>query len=70
MSSTESLGALLKSARDIMPNGCNLDHKNPRAKEDIKHLPPALLTADILKNEQRVREIVGNIRKLLAKRGG
>ena len=26
-------------------NGCNLDRKNPRAKEDITHLPPAQLAA-------------------------
>ncbi|MGA9451751.1 MAG: class I SAM-dependent DNA methyltransferase [Verrucomicrobiia bacterium] len=44
----------------------NLDRKNPRAKEDITHLPPDQLAADILKKEQRIAEIVGNIQKLLA----
>ena len=44
----------------------NLDRKNPRAKEDITHLPPAQLAADILKKEQRIAEIMGNIQKLLA----
>lgn len=47
--------------------GFNLDRKNPRAKEDITHLPPAQLAADILKKEQRIAEIMGNIQKLLAK---
>src|SRR5437867_5190407 len=45
-----------------------LDRKNPRAKEDISHLPPAQLAADILKKEQRIAEIMGNIQKLLAQR--
>jgi len=54
---------------ELLANGCNLDRKNPRAKEDITHLPPAQLAADILKKEQRIAEIMGNIRKLLAKHG-
>jgi type I restriction enzyme M protein len=54
------------SAADILANNCNLDRKNPRAKEDITHLPPTQLTADILKKEQRIAEIMGNIRNLLA----
>jgi type I restriction enzyme M protein len=44
----------------------NLDRKNPRAKEDITHLPPAQLAADILKKEQRIADIMGRIQKLLA----
>ena len=54
-------------AAELLANGCNLDRKNPRAKEDITHLPPAQLAADILKKEQRIVEIMGNIQKLLAK---
>ena len=52
---------------ELLANGCNLDRKNPRAKEDITHLPPAQLAANILKKEQRIAEIMGNIGKLLAK---
>ena len=52
-------------AAELLANGCNLDRKNPRAKEDITHLPPAQLAADILKKEQRIAEITGNIQKLL-----
>ncbi|HMJ64564.1 MAG TPA: class I SAM-dependent DNA methyltransferase [Candidatus Binatia bacterium] len=44
----------------------NLDRKNPRAKEDITHLPPEQLAADIVKKEQRIAEIMSNIQKLLA----
>src|SRR5208282_5800911 len=54
-------------ATELLANGCNLDRKNPRAKEDITHLPPAQLASDILKKEQRIAEIMGNIEKLLAK---
>jgi type I restriction enzyme M protein len=53
-------------AAELLANGCNLDRKNPRAKEDITHLPPAQLAASILKKEQRIAEIMGNIQKLLA----
>ncbi len=53
------------SAAELLAAGCNLDRKNPRAKEDITHLPPAQLAADILKKEQRIAEIMGNIGKLL-----
>ncbi len=53
-------------ATELLANGCNLDRKNPRAKEDITHLPPAQLAADILKKEQRIAAIMGNIQKLLA----
>jgi type I restriction enzyme M protein len=54
-------------AAELLANGCNLDRKNPRAKEDITHLPPAQLAADILKKEQRIAEIIGDIQKLLSK---
>ena len=43
--------------RDCSPNGCNLDRKNPRAK-DIEHLPPEQLVDDILEKEQRIAEIM------------
>jgi type I restriction enzyme M protein len=53
-------------AAELLANGCNLDRKNPSAKEDIIHLPPEQLVADILHKEQRIAEIMGNIHKLLA----
>ena len=53
-------------AAELLAAGCNLDRKNPRAKEDITHLPPEQLAADILKKEQRIAEIMVNIQKLLA----
>jgi type I restriction enzyme M protein len=51
---------------ELLANGCNLDRKNPSVKDDITHLPPTQLAADILKKEQRIAEIMGNIQKLLA----
>ena len=55
-------------AAELLATGCNLDRKNPSAKEDITHLSPTQLAADILKKEQRIAEIMGNITKLLAKK--
>ena len=53
------------SAVDVMANNCNLDIKNPRGKVDFEHLPPEQLAEDILKKEQRIVEIMGEIKKLL-----
>jgi type I restriction enzyme M protein len=52
-------------ASELLANGCNLDRKNPRAKEDIAHLPPEELAASILEKERRIMEIVGGIQQLL-----
>ena len=53
------------SASELLAAACNLDRKNPCAKEDITHLPPEHLAASILQKEQRIAEIMGNIQKLL-----
>jgi hypothetical protein len=47
-------------AVELFANNCNLDRKNPRAKKDITHLPPAQLAADIMEKEHRIAEIMGN----------
>jgi len=52
-------------ASELLANGCNLDRKNPRAKEDIAHLPPEELAASILEKERRIAEIVTGIQQLL-----
>jgi type I restriction enzyme M protein len=59
---TVPVGALLAS-------GCNLDLKNPRAKEDIAQLPPEQLTENIREKEMRIAEILTEIKILLAKQG-
>src|SRR5205807_6822669 len=56
------------AAIELLESACNLDRKNPRAKEDITHLPPEQLAASILEKERRIAEIVGNIQRLLAKK--
>jgi len=61
----ESAQAWKVSAADLLASGCNLDRKNPSAKEDITHLPPEQLAASILEKEQRIAEIMGRIRALL-----
>ncbi len=54
-------------AADLLASGCNLDRKNPRAKEDITHLPPEQLAAGILEKERKIAELVVHIQKLLGK---
>ncbi|OGP59321.1 MAG: SAM-dependent methyltransferase [Deltaproteobacteria bacterium RBG_13_61_14] len=54
------------SAEEILANNCNLDRKNPSAKDDITHLPPEQLADDILKKEQRIAEIMAEIKTVLA----
>ena len=44
----------------------NLDRKNPAAA-DFEHLPPEQLADDILKKEQRIAEIVAEIKTALAR---
>ncbi len=53
-------------AETILANGCNLDIKNPRARQDIEHLPPEALAASILEKERQIAEIVAVIQRLLA----
>ncbi len=50
----------------ILANECNLDIKNPNAKEDFEHLPPEQLVEDILKKEQRIAEIMLEIKLVLS----
>ena len=53
------------SAKDILANGCNLDIKNPSGKQDLEHLPPEQLVESILKKEQRIIEIMNEIKLVL-----
>lgn len=43
----------------------NLDIKNPNSNPDFEHLPPEQLVNGILKKEQRISEILSDIRKVL-----
>jgi type I restriction enzyme M protein len=53
------------SGAELLASNCNLDRKNPRAKEDITHLPPEHLAESIRLKEQRIGEIMINIKGLL-----
>jgi type I restriction enzyme M protein len=43
----------------------NLDIKNPRAKEDLEHMPPEKLLEDILLKELRIQELAEDMRQLI-----
>jgi type I restriction enzyme M protein len=43
----------------------NLDIKNPSNKDDYEHLPPEQLAEDILKKEERIAEIMREIKQVL-----
>lgn len=43
----------------------NLDLKNPHGKANFEHLPPEQLADDILRKEQRIAEIMMEIKQVL-----
>ena len=53
-------------AAQIIANGCNLDIKNPNGREDFEHLPPERLVADIVAKEERILEIMAEIKNVLS----
>lgn len=52
---------------ELLTDGCNLDRKNPRAKEDITRLPPEQLAESIRQKELLIAEKMINIKSLLTK---
>ena len=52
-------------AAELLAASCNLDSRNPSVAEDLQHLPPEQLAADIQAKEERILGIVANIRSLL-----
>jgi type I restriction enzyme M protein len=56
-------------AVELLANNCNLDRKNPHAKEDITHLPPEQLAQSILQKEQRIAAIMSEIKGLFVRDG-
>ena len=55
------------NVEDVITTNYNLDIKNPKAKEDFEHMPPERLVEDIVKKEQRILEIMAEIRQVLEK---
>lgn len=52
-------------ASELLASGCNLDRKNPHAREDVTHLPPEQLVLGTLEKEERIAQILSEIHKLL-----
>jgi len=53
------------NAKELLTSGCNLDRKNPHAREDFEHRPPEQLADDILKKEERIAAIMEEIKNIL-----
>jgi type I restriction enzyme M protein len=53
---------------EIIADGYNLDRRNPNTKDNLEHLPPNKLAADILAKEEHILSILSNIRVLLEKK--
>jgi len=45
----------------------NLDIKNPNARDDFEHMPPEQLVEDIMKKEERIVEIMTEIKQILGR---
>ena len=58
------------AAEDLLASGCNLDLKNPRAKQEVDHLAPEVIVAELRRKELRILEIVDEIERVLAENGG
>ena len=63
------------SVNDVLKYGdhgtlvsANLDIKNPNGKQDLEHLPPEQLLEDILAKEQRILEILKEVKTVLETR--
>jgi type I restriction enzyme M protein len=54
-------------ADELLANNCNLDRKNPNGRQDFERLPPEQLAEDIHKKEQRIMEIMAEIKSLLGR---
>jgi type I restriction enzyme M protein len=55
-------------AVQIAENNYNLDIKNPNGKKDLEQLPPEELVESILAKEERIVEIMDEIKWLLAEK--
>jgi type I restriction enzyme M protein len=53
------------SADELLSSNCNLDRKNPHSATDFEHLSPDLLAEEILRKEQRITELMVEIRDAL-----
>ena len=56
------------SADEVVKNNYNLDIKNPNGKKDLEQLPPEELVDSILAKEERIVQIMSEIKGLLAEK--
>jgi type I restriction enzyme M protein len=52
--------------QSIADGGFNLDIKNPRAPGRLEHLPPAVIVESIMSSEDRIAELVGEVKAILS----
>jgi type I restriction enzyme M protein len=64
---SENVQAWRAPVQQIVDNGYNLDLKNPNAVDDFDHMPPAQLVEDIIRKEQRVLDIMNEIKQALTR---
>ena len=50
---------------EILVSNCNLDRKNPKAKDDLEHLAPEILIVNLLKKQKRIEELMADIQLAL-----
>lgn len=53
------------SAREILESGCNLDRKNPAAREEAVRLPPEKLVEGVLAKERQILSILEELQGLV-----
>lgn len=54
------------SLADVEDDGYNLDRKNPNAPEDLAHMPPKKLIADLLEKEKEIETLLMEIETAIA----
>jgi type I restriction enzyme M protein len=50
---------------DVLADNCNLDRRNPLAKEDLEHTPPDQLVESIISKETKLLKILDEVRDIL-----
>ena len=53
---------------ELLAGKCNLDRRNPHGIEELEHLPPEQLADDLIKKEQRIAELIAEIKAVLGAR--
>lgn len=54
-------------ATDLLAGNCNLDRKNPRAREELTRLPPSQLVETMLEKERQITVILSELKALVSR---